>query len=397
MSHVGLVLSGGGARAAYQVGAVRALSRILGTKECPFTILAGLSAGAINGAALASGADDFPRTVEHLTDVWMSLTPDAVYKTEVHSIAGLGARWVRDLALGGALGGRRVNHLLDTAPLRELLKREIDLSRVDKHFTEGRLRGLAVSATNYLTGTTVTFYDGAPDVKPWIRHGRIALREKLGVEHVMASAAIPIFFPPVPLDGKPFGDGGVRMTTPLSPAVHLGAEKIVAIGIRYFRSPEQTIQLNADLRAPHVTVAQIAGVLLNSLFLDSLDNDLERMQRINRTLGYIPEEVRRATPDFLRRIPTLSLRPSKDLGRLAADQYDSFPLTLRHMLRGIGATGNSGWDLLSYVAFQPGYVGKLIELGYDDTMARAAEVEAFFSAPPEQALDSPFAPLSAAQ
>ena len=273
MANVGLVLSGGGARAAYQVGALRALSKILDSKTCPFSILAGLSAGAINSSAIGTGADDFPAAVEKLTETWMSLTPDAVYKTDAHQLAGLGMRWIRDLAMGGALGGRRVNYLLDTAPLHELIAREIDMSRLQKHFDSKVLRGVAVSATNYLTGTTVTFYDGAPDVKPWVRHGRIALREKLQTEHVMASAAIPIFFPPVSIDGKPFGDGGVRMTTPLSPAVHLGSDKIVAIGIRYFRSAEQTMQLNTDLRAPRVTVAQIAGVLLNSLFLDSLDND----------------------------------------------------------------------------------------------------------------------------
>jgi len=237
------------------------------------------------------------------------------------------------------------------------------LSRVQKHCDSKILRGLAVSATNYLTGTTVTFFDGAMDVKPWVRHGRIALREPIGIEHVMASAAIPMFFPPVSIDGKLFGDGGVRMTTPISPAIHLGADKIIAIGIRYFRSPETSIALNRDTRAERVSVAQIAGVLLNSLFLDSLDNDLERLQRINRTLGFVPEEARRRNPDFPRRIPALSLRPSRDLGRLAADQYDSFPVTIRYLLRGIGATSDSGWDLLSYVAFQPGYVGQLIQLG----------------------------------
>jgi NTE family protein len=160
----------------------------------------------------------------------------------------------------------------------------------------------------------------------------------------------------------------------------LCSEKIVAIGIRYFRSTEQTLALNREIRAERVSVAQISGVLLNALFLDSLDNDLERVERINRTLSFIPEEVRRAQPEFLRPIPSLSLRPSKDLGRLAGTEYDKFPATIRHLLRGIGATGDSGWDLLSYVAFQPGYIRTLIDLGYEDTIARAKEVEAFFAA-----------------
>jgi NTE family protein len=380
MANVGLVLSGGGARAAYQVGAIRALAEITAAKACPFPILAGLSAGAITSAALASGADDFPHAVERLTSTWMSLSADAVYRTDALKLTSLSARWLKDLVLGGALGGTRANYLLDTAPLGELLRQRIDLSRLDRHIQSGVLRGVAVSATNYLTGTSVTFFDGAQEVQPWIRHDRIAFRVPLTIEHVMASAAIPVFFPPVQIDGKPFGDGGVRMTTPTSPAIHLGADKIIAIGIRYFRSREQTVALNRESRADTVSVAQIGGVLLNALFLDSLDNDLERLQRINRTLGCIPADARAAIPDLLRVIPALSLRPSQDLGRLAADQYNKFPIMLRHLLRGIGATGESGWDLLSYLAFQPTYVEKLMELGYTDTRARRAEIETFLGA-----------------
>lgn len=374
-------MSGGGARAAYQVGALRALSEICGAGARPFSVLTGLSAGAINCAALASGADNFSHAVGRLTDTWMSLTPHLVYRTDAPKLATLGARWIRDLTMGGALGTHRANYLLDTAPLRELLLREIDMSRLARNMDAGVLHGVAVSATNYITGTTVTFYDGNPEIQPWVRYDRIAFREAIRVEHVMASAAIPIFFPPVSIDGKLFGDGGVRMTTPISPAIHLGSDKIIAIGIRYSRTREKTMALNREALADTVSIAQIAGVLLNALFLDSLDNDLERLQRINRTLGFIPEAARRQHPDLLRRIPALSLRPSQDLGRLAADEYASFPTMLRHLLRGIGATGESGWDLLSYLAFQPGYVGKLIELGYSDTLARRGEIESFFEAP----------------
>jgi NTE family protein len=382
MTRIGLVLSGGGARAAYQVGAVRALAEILGGQVSPFGVLAGLSAGAITASALASGADDFPAAVEQLTRTWMQLTADAVYRTDTTSLTGLGMRWMRDLAGGGALGGSRVNHLLDTTPLREMLEKRIELPRIGQHIANGLLSGVAVSATNYLTGTTVTFYDAGEQARPWARHDRIAVRETLRIEHVMASAAIPIFFPPVAIDGSLYGDGGIRMTTPISPAIHLGAEKIIAIGIRYYRSPQQTVALNLEGRCERVSVAQISGVLLNALFLDSLDNDLERLQRINRTLGYIPAATRLGNPDFLRAIPALSLRPSRDIGRLAADQYHTFPRMLRHLLRGIGATGDSGWDLLSYLAFQPTYIGTLIELGYEDTRARRAEIEAFMAEPP---------------
>jgi NTE family protein len=383
MASVGLVLSGGGARAAYQVGAVRAIRDICGAGNCPFDVYAGLSAGAINSATLASRADSFDAGVRMLTETWASLTPDLVYRTEPRKFAGIGVRWFKDLTLGGAVGIGNVNYLLDNAPLRELLSQRLDLGTIPRHVASGALRGLALSATNYLTGTIVSFFDGQPDIKPWVRHDRIAFREPLTLDHVMASAAIPIFFPPVSIRGRLFGDGGVRMTTPVSPAIHLGAEKIVAIGIRYARTTAQTVSLNREVCAESVSIAQIGGVLMNALFLDSLDNDLERLQRINRTLGFISVEMRAQHPDMLRRIPALSLRPSQDLGRLAADEYRRFPGMLRYLLRGIGATGDAGWDLLSYLAFQPGYVGKLMELGYDDTIARRAEIEAFFEAPLE--------------
>jgi NTE family protein len=391
MANVGLVMSGGGARAAYQVGAVQALAEMLRGQTSPFNVFAGLSAGAINSAALASHADDFSKASSLLIDTWTSLTPESVYRTESTKLAGLGLRWIKDLTMGGMLGASRVNYLLDNAPLRELLERRLELERIPEHVRTGVLRGVAVSATNYLTGTIVSFYDGAPEIKPWLRHDRIAFRESITLDHVMASAAIPVFFPPVSINGRLFGDGGVRMTTPISPAIHLGADKILAVGIRYARSSEQTLQLNRDACAEWVSVAQIGGVLLNALFLDSLDNDLERLQRINRTLGFIPEEARKNHPDFLRRIPALSLRPSQDLGRLAADEYRRFPSMLRHLLRGIGAAGDSGWDLLSYLAFQPGYIGRLIELGYKDTLARRDEIDAFFSAPADGISASPFA------
>lgn len=382
------MLSGGGARAAYQVGVLRALSEILGgPRESPFSVITGLSAGAVNCAAIASGAADFTNAVRRLTDTWMSLTPDAVYRTDPARLTTLGLGWLKDLTTGGTLGASRAHYLLDTAPLRQLVEREIDLSRLPAHFDSGTLRGVAVSATNYLTGTTVTFFDGVRALTPWARHNRISVRERLTIDHVLASTAIPVFFPPVSIDGRVYGDGGIRMTAPLSPAIHLGAEKVIAIGIRYFRTRDQTVALNRETHAGAVSVAQIGGVLLNALFLDSLDNDLERLQRINRTLSLIPEAVRAHHTDALRPIPALVLRPSRDLGRLAADQYEKFPAMLRHLLRGIGATGNSGWDLLSYVAFQPEYVGKLIDLGYADTLAQRADIESFLALPPAACQD----------
>jgi NTE family protein len=243
----------------------------------------------------------------------------------------------------------------------------------------GALRGAAVTATSYHTGTAITFYDGAPDIEPWVRSSRLGVRSTLTIAHVLASSAIPLFFPPVAIDGGWFGDGCVRLSAPLSPAIHLGAQRVMAIGIRYARPPEETVALNRDEphRAP--SPSEIGGVLMNAMFLDSLDSDIERLERINATISLLTDEQYARLKHRLRPIPLLALRPSRDLGRLAIEQYERFPRMLRHLLRGIGATGETGWDLLSYLAFEPAYIERLIELGYHDTHARGAEVQAFFA------------------
>ncbi|HEX5656539.1 MAG TPA: patatin-like phospholipase family protein, partial [Polyangiales bacterium] len=350
MTNVALVLSGGGARAAYQVGAMRAIAELHSCQANPFNILAGVSAGAINCVALATLAHDFSAGVRLLHETWMSLEPHLVYRTDAVTLGRLGARWLKDATTGGLIGASHSNYLLDTQPLRDMLNKRLETARIPRHIADGTLRALAISATNYASGNIVTFFDGAPALKPWSRHTRVAFREPITVEHVMASAAIPIFFPPVHVNGRSYGDGGLRMTTPASPAIHLGADKLLAIGIRHKRGDEETLQLNEQTSDESVSAAQISGVLLNALFLDSLDDDIARLLRVNRTLGFVPEDARSRNPDLLRRIPALLLSPSQDLGHLAANEYEKFPRVLRHLLRGIGATGESGWDLMSYLA-----------------------------------------------
>ena len=380
MTIEGLVLTAGGARAAYQAGAIRAIAEITGARELPFRVVAGVSAGAINAAFLAARADDFAGAARSLWDLWYDLRPSLVYRTDTSRLAAIGSSWFRDLSLGGLIGTRAINYLLDTSPLRRFLGERLPMTRVAEHLAAGRLRGLAVTATNYLTGTAISFYEADAAVQPWVRSTRIGRRTALELDHVLASAAIPIFFAPVQIDGIYYGDGCVRMTAPTSPAIHLGADRILAIGIRYFRSGDQTNLLNDQLRADRLTVADIAGVLLNAVFLDSLDADLELLHRINQTLAFVPGERHADMPERLRPLPVLALRPSQDLGRLAADQYDEFPAMLRYLLRGIGATGERGWDLLSYLAFEPEYTRRLLELGYRDGMARRDKIAAFFTA-----------------
>lgn len=377
MATYGLVLTGGGARAAYQAGALHALAELTRARELPFRVVAGVSAGAINAAYLAAHADDFPRAARMLRDFWHDLTPDKVYRTDTTRLAAIGGSWLRDLSLGGLLGASPTNFLLDTAPLRALLADRLPLARIGEHLAAGRLAGVAVSATNYLTGTAISFFDGDPGLQPWVRSTRLGRRATLRLEHVLASAAIPIFFPPVVIDSVFYGDGCVRMQAPTSPAIHLGAERILAIGIRYARSVEQTLQLNEEMRGRRLTVADIAGVLLNAVFLDSLEADLERLRRINHTLTLVPAERHPELPGRLRSIPVLALQPTQDLGRLASDQYDEFPMFIRYLLKGIGATGERGWDLLSYLAFEPAYTRRLLDLGHSDVMARRDEFMAF--------------------
>lgn len=376
-----MVLTGGGARAAYQVGALRALAELLGEKA-PFQILAGASAGAINSTGLAIYGDDFRAGVAHLLSTWRSLLPEHVYRTDAGSLVSIGATWMRQLSTGGIFGGTHVNALLDTTPLRRLLERVLPTHRIGEHIASGRLRGVAVTATSYHTGTAMSFFEGAHDIAPWTRSSRLGTRESISVPHVLASSAIPMFFPPVSIDGAWFGDGCVRLSAPLSPAIHLGAQRLVAIGIRYARTPKETDALNQMGRRDRPTISEISGVLLNAIFLDSLDSDVERMERINATLSLLTDEQHGRMRHPLRSIPLLVLRPSRDLGSLAVEQYRRFPRTLRHLLRGIGASGDSGWDLVSYLAFEPAYIERLMELGYDDTYARRAEVESFFADEP---------------
>ena len=390
MSHVGLVLTGGGARAAYQVGAMRALCEILGPGPLPFDIVAGISAGAINGVALATGAEDFPGATERLRATWSKLTPDRVYRTGALKLASIGSRWIRDLTSGGLLGGNSINYLLDPAPLRRLIETEIPIGRMRRHLRAGRLRGVAVSATNYHTGVGVTFFEGAADIEPWIRSTRVGIRARVTAEHVMASAAIPVFFPPVAIQGSYFGDGCVRMYYPMSPAIHLGAERIVAISQRYLRPPAESDARegrgngNGSGR-PRMPMSEIAGVLLNAVVLDTLDSDLERLNRINRTLQLVPRSRLENGELDVRPLPALVLRPSQDLGKLAADEYHRFPSMLRYLLGGIGATGHAGEDLLSYLAFEPIYVRRVMDLGYADTIARRDEIAEFLQAPRQPA------------
>jgi len=371
--NLGLVLTGGGARAAYQVGALRALAELFGNGPLPFQVVTGVSAGAINGSSLAAEADDFPGAVKHLGDTWLALTPDRVYRTDALSLVSIGSGWFRGLTTGGTQAPRRYNHLLDTAPLRELLAREIQFERIRENVDRGLIRALAISATNYETGTSVTFFDGVPELQPWARSRRMGVRTGITLEQVMASAAIPIFFPPVQVGRSWYGDGGVRLTAPMSPALHLGADRLLVIGIRHPRTAEETVELNATAARDDLPLSEILGVLMNAVFLDSLEPDIERVERVTEML----DSIQRPPDSHLRPVRILLLQPSQDLAVLASDQAIRFPRSLRFLLKGLGVSQKGGADLLSYLAFEQQYIERLVTLGHDDTRARFDEIREF--------------------
>ena len=374
----GLVLTGGGARASYQAGVLQGISEIIPERSTPFQVITGVSAGAINGGFLAGTPLAYSEATRGLCDLWKSLEIDQVFKTGVGAFSRIGAKWIRDLSFGGMLGPSGSNHLLDASPLKKYLESKIQFQNIKANIASQKLRGVAVSATNYFTGTAVSFFDGDPEISEWVRSWRIGMRSEIGLQHILASCAIPVLFEPVPVEGVFFGDGGVRLTAPVSPAIHLGADRVLAVGIRYLRSNEQTIEINRHGKMDRVSIADIAGILMNAAFLDSLDTDIERMTRINQTIAVLPPERRAMQSQNLKEIPILVIRPSKDLGRMASDQFSKFPRTLRYFLAGLGASGEKGWDFLSYLAFDPAYVGELIDLGRSDALAMKSQIETFF-------------------
>jgi len=379
-----LFLAGGGARAAYQVGVLQAILSLLSeygwpARQNPFEIICGTSAGAINATALACRADDFEESVTHLLHIWRNLEVEQVYRADSIGVLRSGARWLSLLSFGWLLRkwhAQPPNSLLDNAPLVGLLHKMLDLPRLDQALNSGVLDALAVSASSYTGGSHVTFYQSARAIQSWRRAQRMSVQQQIGVDHLLASAAIPLIFPAVPLYCNDrceyFGDGSIREVAPVSPAIHLGATKILVIGSGHVGGPQR----NFAEYSGYPSLAQIAGHAMSSIFLDGLSVDLERITRINGTLSLLTPEQRRQTP--LRMVNLLAITPSVPLDSLASRHVGSLPLPIKTLLSTIGATERRGGALASYLLFEASYTRSLIELGQIDTLSRRDEVLSFF-------------------
>jgi NTE family protein len=366
----GLVMTGGGARAAYQVGAVRAIYEILKKKELLFDVISGNSAGGINSCYLGANCENWDIATHNLEQLWTRVKPQNVYDLRARTITEIGSKLFSGTVLGGLTPkGNNINHLLDTAPLRALALREMDFSHIGKNVKSGHLYGMSLSTTNYNSGSNVVFYQGHESIKDWARSDRFSFKTEIRVEHLMASSAIPFFFPPVQIGQSFYGDGCIRQTTPLSPAIHLGADKILAIGVRHPHNQERQRTL-AFSPFSNPTMGQVAGVMLNAIFLDSLDADVERLVRIN-------ELIAEGTHQNLKQIPILMIRPSKDLGKMTTNITSELPPVLKYLLKGIGVSDTEGLDLLSYLAFDESYTKPLMELGYQDAYNMKDEILRF--------------------
>jgi NTE family protein len=368
-----VLLSGGGARAAYQIGALRGVARVLGRNaRSPFPVITGTSAGAINAAALAAHADRFRDGVARLMRLWRKMRVESVYKGDLRTVSSHGMRWLAAV-LTGDRGPRRMASMFDNSPLHTLLRRELEGERIDAQLHSGHLRALAINATSYTTGHAVTFYQGLPTILPWQRTRRRGQRATITVDHLLASTAIPFIFPAARVDDDYYADGSMRQIAPLSPALHLGAKRILVIAVGQFWGQAPPSGL------PHYpSFAQVAGHALSSIFLDNLGADLERLQRINHVLRLVPREQQLRHREFAH-VDALVLYPSRDLGELATHYRKRLPAGVSYLLRGLGSTEGSGANLLSYLLFDREYCRELLALGYADAIARTDDLHAFLS------------------
>lgn len=378
-----LVLSGGGARGAYQVGVLKAIGDVARENQIanPFQILCGASAGAINTAFLATHAKDFCQSTEKLVELWASLSSDQVFKTDVLSLGKTGLQWMSELSFGGIKTANEGRALLDTEPLLRLIRNNVDLKKIQENIDAKNIEALAITALDYQTSQTVTFVQGGEHLKTWRKSRRLSERALITAEHVLASSSIPILFPSTQVGNRHFGDGCVRNVSPISPAVHLGARQALVIGVR----------LENEVASPPGTslsktpsIARVVNVLLNSVLLDGIEIDVDRALRINEFLRRVPENHR--TNLNFKPMDILFISPSEDIGRIAAEMSSRLPRVIRYLLKGLGPL-NEASEIISYLLFEKDFTRRLIEMGYKDGMNKKKEIARFLLESQPQSLD----------
>lgn len=372
---VGLILSGGGARAAYQVGVLKGINKILpSTMTNPYDIISGTSAGAINGIGLASFADNYRIGVRHLERIWSSFECCQVYRTDFLGVSLSLARLMRTLIIGRRFRNDVVS-LLDNTPLNQLLQEVIKFENIQTNIDNNHLHAVTVNCSSLSSGESISFFQGHYSINNWERPRRKGVRSRLTLDHLMASSAIPMIFPARKIHREFYADGAVRQQAPLSPTLHLGAEKLLVIGV----SGESNKINKVEAIAPYPSPARIMGHMLNAAFLDSMESDVARLTRINRTVSKISQKTKNKEDMELKEIEILEIKPSFSLDEIAGKHAKEMPWALRLALGGSGNTSQSGSGLLSYLLFSKGYCRNLIDLGYHDALARSEEVKAFFA------------------
>ena len=377
---IGLVLTGGGARAAYQVGVLRAIAEMLpNPARNPFPVICGTSAGAINAASLAVSAVHYSEGVRELETVWSNFHVNQIYRSDFVGVLSNSARCLSSLWSNDS-GGRRAASLLDNSPLEVLLKHRLPFRGIQRSVSSGALHALGITAWGYTSGQSVTFYQGAKDILPWKRAQRVGVPARIGVKHLVASASIPFIFPATKLNREYFGDGSMRQMAPISPALHLGAERVLIVGVHKTADDvPKRVQVTS-----YPPLAQIAGHVMNSIFVDSLDVDLERLHRINKTIKLIPSETLSENNPSLKPVVSMMISPSVEINDIAQQHAMALPRVMRFLYRAVGAMGPNGSTLLSYVLFEASFCQALIDLGYADTMRQKDEVIEFMGIKPQE-------------
>jgi NTE family protein len=373
----GVVLTGGGARGAYQAGMLHGIADLCATAGIgnPFNIITGCSAGSINASYLAANIHRHQDAAADLATFWSRLSTQEIFRTDVFSLGSIGSRLITDIALGGMKKKKMARALLNTNPLRELVGKYVNFPQIRENLRAGHLDALTVTATDYVNSENISFVMANDESKSWQRARRRSAYSEITLNHIMASAAIPLFFPAYEIDGRFYGDGCLRNQAPLSPAIHMGADRLLVIGVKKKRPDNLAV---GDVMKP--TIGRVMSVLMNAILMDNVEYDIERLSRINRTINAVPESARAQLP--LRQIDYLFLRPSIDIGKLAAQKFDLLPDTIKYLVSGLGSRSEAS-ELISYLMFEAEFCQELSRAGYDDAMAQMEQIVAFLGDRPE--------------